>query len=139
MAASVVHMTNKGATLFDFMANNADLIAQFDSAFDDVKDDLFFTTWAGPCFDDDPEAMHMQFQRRCDDDDDCIHDGMRMCAFAGRLAGHVALSQNKSIEEALAAAKARFAARFHEWVEEGLAEAEARFAARFHELVKGGL
>ena len=113
-------MTNKGAALFDYMTNNTGLIAQFDSAFDDIKDDLFFTAWAGAAYHDDPEAVRVAFQNRCDDDEDCIHAGFHVCAFAGRLAGHVALSQNKSIQEALAAAEARYVARFNEWVEEGL-------------------
>lgn len=107
-------MTNKGAALLGYMRNNAERLAEFDDAFDAIRDYLFFSTYTGTEWNDAPEATVVEFQKKWDDDADDIQHAHKMCIFAGKLTGNIALAENKSIEEALALAKKRFVERFHE-------------------------
>jgi hypothetical protein len=83
-------LTNKGAALFDWMESNPEQMAEFNHVF---------------------ELWHSQLTPA---------QGSRLitCQFAGQMAGHIALSYNKSMDEALAAAKERFQARLLEWANE---------------------
>jgi hypothetical protein len=83
-------MTNKGAVLFAWMESNPEEMAVFN---------LAFKTWYS-------QLTPAQGSR------------LSTCQFAGQMAGHVALSQNKSMDEALTAAKERFQARLVEWANE---------------------
>ena len=83
-------MTTKGEALFAWMNSSAERMAEFNRA---------YRLWY---------SQLSPFQGK----------NLFCCQFAGELAGHIALSQNKTMEEALTAAKERFEARHVEWTQE---------------------